>query len=255
MEIPLTGAVGLALAVTRAGGFAVASPLLRAFPPVGRLAFTLGVGLALSRPVDTLVAGAIDVPGLVLAAAVNTGTGLVLGFLTGILLHVFETAGALIDLTSGLNASQMFDPLTGTPNAVLGRAFHLTALVLWLVLGGDLLAVEGLAATVAAIPLDGSLRISTGLATAAVELGATLLASAVRLAAPALAALFLAEVLFGVTSRFAPQANIFAVGLPAKLVTALLTVGFVVAAFPATVSGALGTTRDLIVTTVRGLGG
>jgi flagellar biosynthetic protein FliR len=74
-------------------------------------------------------------------------------------------------------------------------------------------------------------------------------------AAPALAGLFVAEVVFGVAARFAPQANVFAIGLSAKLVAALATVGLVFAAFPEAVSASLDSTRGLVVDTIRGLGG
>jgi flagellar biosynthetic protein FliR len=242
---------GLVLAVTRTGAVAVSSPVLRAFPVPGRMAFSLGVGLALARP-------ALDAPtlgGLVAAVAVNAGVGLVLGWLTGIVLAAFEVAGSLVDLTSGLNAGVLFNPLTGEQNSVFGRGFSLTAFTLWLVLGGDRLTVEAVGATVATIPLDGTITLAPGLAAMAVRLVSTMLAAAVQVAAPALAGLFVAEVVFGVAARFAPQANVFAIGLSAKLVAALATVGLVFAAFPEAVSASLDSTRGLVVDTIRGLGG
>ena len=45
-----------------------------------------------------------------------------------------------------------------------------------------------------------------------------MLVAAVEMAMPALAALFVAEVVLGIASRFAPQANIFLLGLPAKVI-------------------------------------
>ncbi len=241
---------GLVLAMIRVGAFAVSSPVLRGFPVTGRLAFTLAVGLGLAQP----ALANPSVTDLVAAAAVNVTVGIVLGFLTGLVFYLFQVAGALVDITSGLNAGQVFDPLTGTRNAVFSRGFFLTALVLWLVMGGDRLAVEGLAATVAAIPLDGAISLAPGLADVAVGSVAAMLRAAVELAMPALAALFVAEVGLGIATRFAPQANVFSLGLPAKLLAAMFSVSLVFAAFPAAVDGAVGTTRDTIISVIRGLG-
>ncbi len=241
---------GLVLSMIRVGAFAVSSPILRAFPTTGRVAFSLAVGLALAEP----ALAAPSLSELVAAVAVNVTIGLVLGFLTGLVFYLFQVAGALVDITSGLNAGQVFEPITGTSNTVLSRGFMATAIVLWLVLGGDRLAVEGLAATVAAIPLDGSISLAPGLADVAVRISATMLRAAVELAMPALAALFLTEVGLGIATRFAPQANVFSLGLPGKLLAAMLSVGLVFAAFPSAVDGALDSTRDTIVTVIRGLG-
>jgi flagellar biosynthesis protein FliR len=189
------------------------------------------------------------------AVVTNVGVGIVLGFLTGIVLHAFEVAGSIIDLNSGLSLAQVLDPISGHSVSVFARAFNLTAISLWFVLGGDRLAVEGVAASVAAIPLDGTISLAPGLAETAVTLVAQMLVAAIQLAIPSLAALMVAEVALGVASRFAPQANVFALGLPAKLIAALATTGLVIAGFPSAVHGSMDTTREIVVTTIRGLGG
>lgn len=250
LALPLPGILGLTLAISRAGAFAAASPLTRALPVPGRLAFTLAVGLGISQP-------ALADPStsdFVVATVTNVAVGVVLGFLTGILIQAFAVAGSVIDLSSGLNASQIFDPLTGTQNAVFARLFNTAALCLWFVMGGDRLLVSGLGASVRAIPLDGAISLGAGLARTAVDLSGLLLVSAVQLALPALAALFLTEVVFGVASRFAPQANVFALGLPSKLGAALLTVGFVIARFPSAVDGGIADAHDIVVSALKGLG-
>ncbi|MDH4118689.1 MAG: flagellar biosynthetic protein FliR [Acidimicrobiia bacterium] len=249
--IDVASMAGIVLSITRVGAFVAASPVLRAFPVSGRMAYAFGIGLALAQPTTMPV----TMSGFVVAMATNVGVGIVLGFLTGILLHAFEVAGSIIDLNSGLNASQIFDPLTGQSVSVFGRAFNLAAMTLWLVMGGDRLAIEGLAATTRVIPLDGALSFAPGLAETATTLVAQMLVAAVQLTIPTFAALLVAEVALGVASRFAPQANVFALGLPAKLAAALATVSLVVLAFPGAIDTSMSATRDIVVTTVRGLGG
>lgn len=247
----LAGATGIILAIARVGAFAAASPILKAFPPTGRTAYALAIGLALARPTPPPP----TMSGLIVAMATNVGIGIVLAFLTGILFHAFEVAGSIIDLNSGLNASVIFDPISGQPVSVFGRAFNLGAIALWLVMGGDRLAVEALGATVQMLPLDGSLSFAPGLADTAVTLVAQMLLAAVQLTIPALAAFLVAEVALGVATRFAPQANIFAIGLPAKLIAALATSSLVIVAFPSAMETSMANTRDIVITVIRGLGG
>lgn len=249
--IDLAWVTGLVLSIIRVGAFVAASPVFKPFPTVARTGFAVGVGLALSRP--TPMPDALS--GLVVSVATNIGVGIVLGFLTGVLLHAFQVAGAIIDLNSGLNVSQVFDPLTGESVSVFGRAFNLAAIALWMVMGGDRLAVEGLAATVEMIPLDGTLSFAPGIAETAVTLVVQMLLTAIQLTIPTLAALMVVEVALGIAARFAPQANVFALGLPAKLAAAIATVALVVAGFPGAISTSLDATQDVIVTTIRGLGG
>lgn len=249
LELPTI--TGIVLAVTRVGAFVVASPILKGFPATGRSVYALAIGFALARPTPPPP----TVSGLAAAVATNVGIGIVLGFLTGVLFHAYEVAGSIIDMNSGLNASVIFDPISGQAVSVFGRAFNLVAMALWLVMGGDRLAVEAMAATVAMLPLDGTIALAPGLAETAVSLVAQMLLAAVQLTIPAMAALLIAEVALGVASRFAPQANVFALGLPAKLVAALATVGLVVAAFPSNMTTSMDVTREIVVTTIRGMGG
>ena len=249
--IDLAGITGIVLSIIRVGAFAASSPVLRAFPAIARTAFALGVGLALSVPTNMPA----TLSGLFVAVATNVGVGIVLGYLTGVILHAFQVAGSVIDLNAGLNASQIFDPINGEAVSVYGRAFNLAAMALWLVMGGDRLAVEGLAATVQMIPLDGTLSFSAGLVETASALVVQMLLTAIQLTIPTLAALMLVEVALGIAARFAPQANVFALGLPAKLAAAMATVALVVVGFPGAISTSMDATRDVIVTTIRGLGG
>lgn len=251
LTFQLPDVFGLVFSMSRVGAFAASSPVTRVLPVPGRLAFTIAIGLALAEPVTVPATNSA----LIAGSFINVGVGLVLGFLTGILINAFRSAGALIDLTSALNSSQIFDPTTGNQNTVFDRGFHMTALVLWFVMGGDRLAIEGIAATVRLIPLGGTISLAPGLADVAVDLVALMLVSAVQMALPALAALFMAEVGFGLASRFAPQANVFALGIPFKLLAALLSVGLVVAGFPSVVSSSIADTRDVVITAIRGMGG
>jgi flagellar biosynthesis protein FliR len=49
--------------------------------------------------------------------------------------------------------------------------------------------------------------------------------AALQIAAPVLIAVTITDAAFGIVSRVSPQMNVFAVGLPAKIIVALLIMG------------------------------
>jgi len=240
---------GLLLAIVRLAAFVVASPIFsQVIPVAGRLAFVISLGLFFTAPVAIT-----DFGSLMVAAFANVMVGLVLGFVTGLIFHLFTIGGSLIDDFSGLRVGAIVDPISGAQSAVFSRAFGMTALVLFLVIGGHRMMIQGLAVTFEAIPLDGSVDLAPGLADAAVALVSRMLVAAVELAMPALAALFVAEVVLGIASRFAPQANVFLLGLPAKVITALASVWLVLLLMPETLSGSMQIIEDTFGDVIRGL--
>lgn len=242
-------ASGYLLAMTRVAAFVVASPLLpKSIPVVGRAGFTMVVGLALTTAVPDL-----GVAGLLASVTINVAVGLILGFLTGIMLHVFTVAGDLLDVTSGLSVAAVFDPLTGGRGAVLGRMFPLAGLTLFLAIGGLAAVTRGLGLSVAAIPLDGAIRLHSDMIALSIDLTARLLVAGVELALPAVAALFLTEVVLGLAARFAPQANVLMLGLPIKILVLLLTTGLVILLFPEAMAGIMETIERTFVDVLRGL--
>ena len=242
--------IGVLLATIRVGAFVAASPIFgKAIPATGRIALVLVLGYSFGTPVEA----ALDFGGLLGAAFTNAGVGLVLGLLTGMIFYLFTVAGALIDFTSSLSSAQVFDPLTGSQNPVFGRFFNLAAVALFLVLGGDRLLVAGLGESFAAVGITGGVTITGGPAQLATELVGRMMLAAIELAMPALAALFLTEVVLGIASRFAPQANVFLIGLPAKVVAALASVSAVLLLVPETMDGVLHIVRDAFRDTLIGL--
>ncbi|MFA9430911.1 flagellar biosynthetic protein FliR [Egicoccus sp. AB-alg2] len=245
-------AVGLVLAVTRVAAFAIASPLLgRALPATARLAATFAVALAMVRPVP----GVVELGDLFAAGLVNAVVGVALGYVSGLILHLFTSAGGIIDLVSGLSIATVFDPMQGDQGGVFARLFHLTGLALFVVGGGLALLVGGLVASARIIPLGGALTPAPGLTGVVVDLVSQLMRSAVELALPVIGVLLMLELAMGLAARFAPQANIFMLGMPAKILAAITVVGSAWVLFPDAVDGVETTVVRSLEAVLRGLGG
>lgn len=253
VEIPVDAAwaVGFVLAMIRVAAFAVASPIIgRSIPATGRLAFAVAVTIAMARP----VADVVELGDLIAAAGMNAIVGAALGWVTGLILQLFTSAGGIVDLISGLSVATVFDPMQGDQGGVFARMFHLTATTMFLVAGGMTLLVGGLVTSATLLPLDASLAPQAGLTGYVVELVTIMVRRAVELALPIMGVLLMLELALGLASRFAPQANIFLLGLPAKILAAITVVSSSWVLFPDAMADAQATVARSMEVVLRGLG-
>ena len=251
LTIGAEAVAGLILAISRIGGFLLASPhISQRLPASGRLAITVGLSLFLATPVspDTL-----QVAPLVSAVMINLAAGLMLGLLTAVLFQAFSTAGAMVDISSGLAVSAVFDPSMGTSSTIFQRFFDVIAVTLFFVLGGPHLILMGMNTSVEVIGLDGSINLDGSLGDLALTTLGNYTLAALEIAVPILSALLLSELALGVASRLLPQANVFLLGLPLKILVVLAVVLVSVNSFPQTMGWMLEEMERTIERVLMGL--
>jgi flagellar biosynthetic protein FliR len=151
-----------------------------------------------------------------------------LGFLTALVFSAIQAAGDLIDLFGGFSLAFAFDPLMQTGNSVFGKIYGLLATTLLFASGGHLLIIRGFLATYDVLPLDASLSMGR-LGDLLTEGVVQMFLSALQIAGPLIAVLFLADVGLGLLTRVAPALNAFSLGFPVKIMLTLVLVGM---AFP-----------------------
>ena len=222
------------LAVARTGAFVVVTPPFntRAVPSQAKVALALALALPLTAPLEA-TAPRLSSGELVLRLVVQVVTGLALGFFVLIAVSAVQAAGDLIDLVGGFNSSIALDPLMLTQTSVFGRLHQFVAVTVLFAADGHLMIVHGLSRSVQAMPRP---AISwDALATALVADVSNLLASALQIAAPIIAAMLVADVSLGLLTRAAPALNAFALAFPVKILFTLLLVGLVVVRLPGAV--------------------
>lgn len=227
---------GYLLAMVRAAAWVFVCPPFsnRSIPTIVKV----GLAAALSLVVGPRLADQgvpLEVGPLLSAAVLQVGAGLALGFLGMLLFSTFSMAGGFIDLVSGYSVAQLFDPGNQTPVSIFGQFYSVLATTLLFAIDGHLLLVRGFVTSFDAAPLT-SLSIDTMAKLLTGDL-ALFFVSALEIAAPLLAALFLAEAALGILSRAAPQMNIFQVGLPVKILVTLSLAGLALPLLPDAVSG------------------
>lgn len=196
-----------------------------ALPWAIRLGLGLGLGF-LCFPLIALQPLPGDVVGWVLLLFREVMVGTVMGFVVACLFRAAEAAGRLTDVLRGPNLAEVLSPLSGDRGTPLGSLFLLLAVVVFLEIGGLGYLAAALARSYEAIPLAARVQgpHAQKAALLVVAASAKLLESALALAAPAVVALLIADLLLGALGRAAPSLPLFFVGMPAK---ALLGVGMV----------------------------
>ena len=116
-----------------------------------------------------------------------------------------------------------------------------------------LLLVAGIAGSVAAVPLAEAPQIDSSVADAVVEMVGRFFVAGLEIAMPAMAALFLTEIVFGIAARMMPEANLFLLGLPARVLVAIVGAGVVLLTFPTYVSGGIDEMERMLVGLINSL--
>lgn len=192
--IPLMFRIGMALAITL-----VILPML---PPMERIDPVSAQGLLITLS-QILI-------------------GLAMGFFIRMVFSAIETGGAMIGMTMGLGYAQMNDPINGIAVPVISQLYTVMATLLFLAINGHLVLIEVLSTSFQVIPVS-TTAITEGGVWLLLTWAGWIFKGAVIIALPAVAALLLVNVAFGVMMRAAPQLNIFAVGFPITLM-----LGFVI---------------------------
>ena len=146
--------------------------------------------------------------------------GVAMGFILQLVFAAFIIAGQSIAMAMGLGFASMIDPQNGMQVPVISQAFLIMATLIFLALNGHLLLIEVLANSFHNLPVGMLVPSRDGL-WQLVTWGSNMFAGGMLIALPAVAALLLVNLAFGVTTRAAPQLNIFAVGFPIMIMVGL----------------------------------
>lgn len=148
--------------------------------------------------------------------------GLVLGFMLQMVFTAMMIGGQAVALGMGLGFASMVDPQNGITVPVIGQYYVTIATLMFLVLNGHLVLLSVLSDSFYSLPVavDGLTRQTFW---DVISWGSRMFAGGLQIAMPAVTALLLTNVAFGVITRAAPQLNIFGVGFPLTL-----TLGFLI---------------------------
>jgi flagellar biosynthetic protein FliR len=235
VELGTASLIALVLGSLRAAAWLVLSPPFntKAIPGIVKALLSVGIALPvmpqLVDKVPDLTAGP-----LLVSALEQIVIGAALGFLTSVIFSAVQAAGNLLDFFGGFSVAFAFDPMSGAGAAIFGRFYNLLAVTLLFVTDGHQMVLRGFTRSYDALPLDGTLKLghlqellSNGLS--------VMFVSAIQIAGPLIAVLFIADIALGLLNRAAPSLNAFQLGFPLKIMMTLGLTGIALVFLPESV--------------------
>ena len=199
----------------RIGAFLTVMPLIGgSFVPI-KVKLLLAVALtAVIAPIipttpslDVLSAG-----GLVTVVQ-EVAIGVAMGFLVQLVFDAIALSGQVIGMSMGLGFAVFLDRARGVNIPVLGQLFMMLGMLIFLSMDGHLALIQLLAKSFHAWPVSAEALTSDVLAEIWLWTG-MMFVYAMKIALPAITAILVVNLSFGVMSRAAPTLNLFAVGFP-----------------------------------------
>ncbi|MDP3890258.1 flagellar biosynthetic protein FliR [Nocardioides sp.] len=195
----------------------------RAVPMMAKVVLSLGLAFAAAPAMAGTTIPVETVPFLV-TALTQVGVGVAMGFVTYLLFAAIATAGSLIDTFGGFALAQGFDPLGMNMNTVFGKFHQMLATMLLFATGGHLLVIGGLLRTFDLLPV-GESTVLPSLSHVVTTAFGMFFVTAVQIALPMIAVLFVADLGLALLTKAAPQLNAINVMFPAKVGLTLLLLG------------------------------
>jgi flagellar biosynthetic protein FliR len=150
--------------------------------------------------------------------------GTILALAVLLVFAAFQFAGDIIGFQMGFGLARVADPQSGNQGAVLSTWFQLFATLLFFALNGDHILLAALVESFRAVPVGGFTLTSSTFGKLVVMSG-QLFVIGIKMAAPVMIVLFLAQVGLGLVAKFAPEVNVLIASFPITILLGLLFMG------------------------------
>lgn len=165
--------------------------------------------------------------GFIALLAKEVLVGFTLGFIASLVFEAVQVAGRIVDFQRGSTMGELYAPQLQSNVSEIGQFKLQLAIVLFILIGAHRLFIGALLESYNSIPALGFPNFGAGWSPAAeliVKLTASVLSIGLQLAAPALIALLLTDLFFGIINRVAPQVNVFFLSMPVKMLVGIIAI-------------------------------
>lgn len=210
------------LVFVRIGGLMAAAPVF------SHMSVPVRVRICLSVLMAYILAGFVPGPlpphlgepvALVLALGIEALTGVMLGFAAQFLFWSVQYAGEVIGYQMALGLANVFNPIDGVHSNPVGRFLMTSLLLVFILLDGHHQVIHALVLSFDVIPLAGANLAAGG--PLILQWTGHFFTTAIKLASPFMITIFLVDASLGVFAKVAPQADLFSVALPVKLIVGM----------------------------------
>lgn len=158
---------------------------------------------------------------LILLAGREVVVGLIIGFLTRLFFFAISMTGELISISLGLSSAQLFNPMMASQGGVIEQFYVLIGTIFFLLLNGHHLLISALAQSFELIAV-GVPSFKTGPLVEIAAFGQELLILTLKMSAPVLVAILIANMAMGILGRAIPQINVLITSFPVTIMLGLI---------------------------------
>ena len=202
----------------RVGAFLMVMPLVGGSFVPAKVRLLLAVVLtAVIAPVipTTPSLDVLSVAGLVTMIQ-EIAIGVAMGFLVQLVFDAIALGGQVIGMSMGLGFAVFLDRARGVNIPVLGQLFLMLGMLVFLSLDGHLALIQLLATSFQTWPVAAG-GMNVAMLGEILNWTGQMFVYAMKIALPAVTAILVVNLSFGVMSRAAPTLNLFAVGFPVAM--------------------------------------
>jgi len=221
----LNGLEVFLLVFVRMTGLFVIAPVFgrRNIPAYFKIGFSFFMALILINTAAVQgLSGDLSVFSYALAVIKEFIVGISIGFISYLTFTAIYIAGEVIDMQIGFGIVNVIDPASNIQIPVTSNLYFIISMLLLFAIKGHHMIIKALFDSFSSLPL-GEASFDAGLADGLINVFSTMFATGIRIAAPMVAAILLADIALGVVSKMVPQMNIFVIGMPLKIL-----LGFVI---------------------------
>jgi flagellar biosynthetic protein FliR len=213
---------GFLFALARISGAFAFLPLaaFKATPEPVRIVFALAFTLML-RSEWRAPAATPGITGILLGVSSELALGLAIGVALAISLEVFQIAAQMVSLQAGFGFASTIDPTNGADSTVLLTLAQITAGLFFFTSGADRLFVKALADSMRLAPPT-TFHLQANWAEGMVRFAGLIFGAGLRLAAPLVALLLLADTALAVLGRVQSHIQLVSLTMPIKLAASML---------------------------------
>lgn len=231
----------------RIGAFMMVMPVVGgAFVPVQiRLLLSLALTIVIAPVLpERVTVDFLSFAGLILTMQ-EVIVGVAMGFAVQLAFDAIALGGQVIAMSMGLGFAVFLDRERGVNIPVLGQLFLMLGMLVFLSLDGHLALIQLLADSFSLLPLSVG-GLSQVAITNLLNWSGQVFIVAVKIALPAVTALLVVNLSFGVTSRAAPTLNLFAVGFPVAMLLGFVVIFLSLQSLTENVSRLLGDALNML---------
>jgi flagellar biosynthetic protein FliR len=149
--------------------------------------------------------------------------GLVIGYATYVIMSAIYLAGQMIDMQVGFGSENVLDATSNIQVPLTSNFYYMYIILIFLTLNGHFFIIQALFKSFELIPID-MLGFNVNFTTEVVDIMQQMFEIALKIAAPIIATIFVADVVLGILSRTIPQMNVFQLGMPLKIIIGLAVI-------------------------------